>query len=67
MQISIVVRCSVRFTEVVLDEPENTEFFIEECVSRALLELFDVVIVEMVKISDTSPEHEFDDVPSYGG
>ncbi len=65
MQISIVVRCSVRFTEVVLDEPENTEFFIEECVSRALLELFDVVEVEKVQIGDASQEYEFDDAPSY--
>ena len=65
MQISIVVRCPGRFSEVLFDEPESAEFFIEECVSRALLEFFDVVEVETVKISDILQEYEFDDAPSY--
>ena len=66
MQISIVVRCPGKYSEVLPDEPENTEFVIEDCVSRALLELFGMVEVEMVKISDASPEYEFDDARSYG-
>ena len=66
MQISIVVQCPARFSEVLPNEPENTELTIEDCVSRALLELFGMVIVEMVNISDASPEYEFDDARSYG-
>ncbi len=64
MQISIVVRCPDRFSEVLPDEPENTELVIEDCVGRALLELFGMVVVETVKISDASPEYEFDDAHS---
>ena len=66
MQISIIVRCPGRFSEVLPDEPEYTEFVIEDCVSRALLELFGMVIVELVNISDAPPEYEFDDAHSYG-
>ena len=67
MQISIVVRCPGRFSEVLPDDPESTELVIEACVSQALLELFGMVVVETVKISDASPEYEFDDASSYGG
>lgn len=67
MQISIIVRCPGKFSEVLPDEPEYTEFVIEDCVSRALLELFGMVVVETVKISDAAPEYEFDDAHSFGG
>ena len=66
MQISIVVRCPDRLSEVIPAEPEYTEFVIEDCVSRALLELFGMVVVENVKISNASPEYEFDDASSHG-
>jgi hypothetical protein len=66
MQISIVVQCPNRFSEVLPDEPENTEFVIEDCVSRALLELFGMVIVETVDISDVASEYEQSDARSYG-
>jgi len=66
MQISIIVRCPSRFSEVLPNDPESTELVIEACVSQALLELFGMVVVETVNISDASPEHEFDDAPSYG-
>jgi len=66
MQISIVVQCPGRCSEVLPDEPEHTELFIEDCVSRALLELFGMVIVETVDIIDVVFEYEHGDARSSG-
>ena len=51
MEIQIVIQCPGRFTEVLPEEPENTELVIEDCVSQALLELFETVVVDKVNIS----------------
>ncbi len=51
MEIQIVIQCPGRFTEVLPEEQESTELVIENCVSQALLELFEMVVVDNVKIS----------------
>jgi hypothetical protein len=51
MEIQIVIQCPGRFTEVLPEEPESAELVIENCVSQALLELFETVVVDNVKIS----------------
>jgi hypothetical protein len=51
MEIQIVIQCPGRFTEVLPEEPESAELVIENCVSQALLELFETVIVDKVNIS----------------
>ncbi len=60
MEIQIVIQCPARYTEVLPEEPENTELMIEDCVSQALLELFEIVVVDKVNVnslpSDLKPK-----------
>jgi hypothetical protein len=49
------VRCSDRFTELLVDNVEDTELTIESIVGTALLEVFDTVLVENVTVQH-SPE-----------
>jgi hypothetical protein len=51
MEIQIVIQCPGRFTEVLPEEPESAELVIENCVSQALLELFETIVVDKVIIS----------------
>ena len=51
MEIQIVIQCPGRFTEVLPEEPESTELVIEDCVSQALLELFETIVVDKVNIT----------------
>jgi hypothetical protein len=49
------VQCSDRFTELLVDNVEDTELTIESIVGTALLEVFDTVLVENVTVLH-SPE-----------
>jgi hypothetical protein len=49
------VQCSDRFTELLVDNVEDTELTIESIVGTALLEVFDTVLVENVTVQH-SPE-----------
>lgn len=53
--IHMSVQCSDRFTELLVDDVEDTELAIESIVGTALLEVFDTVLVENV-IVHHSPE-----------
>ena len=55
--IHLRVQCSDRFSEVFVDDVENTELTIESIVSTALLEVFDTVLVENVTVHRSS-EHK---------
>jgi hypothetical protein len=66
MEIQIIIQCPTRFTEVLPEEPENTELAIEECVSQALLELFDTVLVDEVSIHHIPTGQESYGVRYYG-
>ena len=50
------VRCSDRFSEVLVGDVEQTELTIESIVGTALLEVFDTVLIENVTVHD-SGEH----------
>ena len=50
------VKCSDRFTELLVDNVEDTELTIESIVGTALLEVFDIVLVENITVQH-SPEH----------
>lgn len=50
LTIQIRLTCPDKGGEILTAELENAEFLIEELVSQALLELFEVVIVEKVNI-----------------
>jgi hypothetical protein len=49
------VQCSDRFTELLVDNVEDTELTIESIVGTALLEVFDTVHVENITVQH-SPE-----------
>ncbi len=49
------VQCSDRFTELLVDNVEDTELTIESIVGTALLEVFDTVLVENITVQH-SPE-----------
>jgi hypothetical protein len=49
------VQCSDRFTELLVDNAEDTELTIESIVGTALLEIFDTVHVENITVQH-SPE-----------
>lgn len=49
--VHVRLRCSDKFSEVLIDDVEQTELTIESIVSTALLEVFDSVEVENVMIS----------------
>ena len=51
------VQCSDRFTELLVDNVEDTELTIESIVGTALLEVFDTVLVENVTVQH-SPERD---------
>ena len=51
------VQCSERFSELLVDDVENTELIIESILGIALLELFDAVVVENV-IVNPAPEDD---------
>ena len=48
------VQCSDRFTELLVDNVEDTELTIESIVGTALLEVFDTVLVENVTVQHSS-------------
>ena len=50
MWIHLRVHCSDRFTELLVEDVENTELAIESIVGTALLEVFDTVLVENVTV-----------------
>ena len=53
--IHLRVHCSDRFTELDVEDVEQTELTIESIVGTALLEVFDTVLVENVTVQH-SPE-----------
>ncbi len=65
MEIQIVIRCPGpgRFTEVLAEEPESTELVIEDCVSQALLQFFETVIVDRVNVISIPSEHKHNALP----
>lgn len=65
MEIQIVIRCPGpgRFTEVLPEEPESTELVIEDCVSQALLQFFETVIVDTVHVSALPAERKLSMLP----
>lgn len=54
--INMRVHCSDMFSELLLDDKEQTELTIECVVSTALLEIFDNVQVETVTLQSSSDE-----------
>jgi len=48
------VKCSDRFSEVIVDDVEQTELTIESILGTALLEVFDIVHVENVTVQQSS-------------
>lgn len=63
--IQILIQCPDGFSEVPPYELENTELIVEDQVSRMLVELFGIVIVEDVFIDFfPSEEEQFDRLPS---
>ncbi len=65
MEIQIVIRCPGpgRFTEILPDEPESTELVIEDCVSQALLQFFETVIVDEVHVNAMPTEQKHTTLP----
>ncbi|HZU65767.1 MAG TPA: hypothetical protein VFA09_00690 [Ktedonobacteraceae bacterium] len=65
MEIQIVLRCPGpgRFTEILADEPESTELAIEDCVSQALLQFFETVIVDRVHVNALPIEQKYETLP----
>ena len=61
--IEIYLQGSDKHSEVLLDDPEMTELLVENIVSQALLEIFEVVDVEGV-IVHFSPSEHFQNTPS---
>src|SRR5207302_1350678 len=53
-------QCSDRFSEMLVDDVEQTELTIEDIVGTALLEVFDVVHVDNVTVQH-SPEYNDED------
>jgi hypothetical protein len=52
------VQCSEKFSEVLLDNAEQTALAIEGLVAPALLELFDEVYVEDVTVQRSSENND---------
>ena len=48
------VKCSDKFSEVIVDDVEQTELTIESILGTALLEVFDIVHVENVTVQQSS-------------
>jgi len=48
--IHIYVQCSEQFSELMVNDVENSELTVESIVGTALLEIFDTVYVEDVKL-----------------
>ena len=55
------VQCSDSFSEVLVGDVEHTELTIESIVGTALLEVFDIVLVENVTVNHI-PERNDEDV-----
>ena len=56
LTIQIRLMCPGNGGEILLTELEKAELLVEELVSQALLELFEVIVVEKVKISHLEEE-----------
>ena len=54
------VQCSERFTELLVDNVEDTELTIESIVGTALLEVFDTVLVENVTVQQSRENNDGD-------
>ena len=54
------VRCSDRFTELLVDNLEDTELTIESIVGTALLEVFNTVEVENVTVHQSPGPYDDD-------
>jgi hypothetical protein len=48
--IHICVQCSEQFSELLVNEVQDSELTVESIISTALLEIFDTVCVEDVKL-----------------
>ena len=57
MIVHMRVQCSDRFTELLVNNLEDTELAIESIVGTALLEVFDTVQVDNVTVQHL-PEHD---------
>ena len=51
--IHICVQCSEKFSELLVNDVQDPELTVESIVGRALLEIFDTVYVEDVKLLTT--------------
>jgi len=56
--VHVRIQCSDRFSEVIVDDVEQTEMTIESILGTALLEVFDTVLVENVTVQQSS-EHNY--------
>jgi hypothetical protein len=54
------IQCSDRFTELLVDNAEDTELTIESIVGTALLEVFDTVHVENITVQHSSERNDGD-------
>ena len=57
------VQCSDRFSEVIVDDVEQTELTIESILGTALLEVFDTVLVENVTVHQSLERNDEDGEP----
>ncbi len=54
------VKCSDKFSEVIVDDVEQTELTIESILGTALLEVFDTVLVENVTVHQSLERNDED-------
>jgi hypothetical protein len=54
------VKCSDKFSEVIVDDVEQTEMTIESILGTALLEVFDTVLVENVTVHQSLERNDED-------
>ena len=56
--IHICVQCSEQFSELLVNDVQSSELTVESVVGTALLEIFDIVYVEDVKLFTTQSATE---------
>ncbi len=58
--VNVRVQCSDEFSEVIASDVDTTELTIESIVGTALLEVFDTVFVEDVRVHHSSERNDGD-------
>jgi len=58
--VHVRVQCSDTFSEVLVDDEEHTELTIESIVGTALLDVFDIVLVENITVHHSPQRNDGD-------